>query len=320
MREWKQFAVGEPSAFDNRINVDCCPFETVSHVCHIHDAFRIFEDDEVRPSLVADESKLRSTRTSVTWLSPNTWVNGSRYGNISFNYNWSELIRGKNFYWVEAITHYRPAAFRILITDDSPAMVLKQYAPRKFEGPLAYDKARAIWYRNGKYTGEFMFDGALPLSACVSVTFERHHDRYCNQKPACSRLGEEGYKSGAMLLARLIGQHVISPQKPHLTQLFLENKRKSKHLLPDAIRAWGHIIKSLRVSKDEAGTVTHKHPAALYLASAILDRWGSERTKGARTLSNLFRSSDELRHTLSERAARAFGMNSHRGLLPEEVE
>ena len=126
MREWKQFAVGEPSASDNWTNVDCCPFEAVSHVCHINDAFRIFEDDEVRPSLVADESKLRTTRTSVTWLSPNTWVNGSRYGNISFNFNWSELIRGKNFYWVEAITHYRPAAFRIFITDGSPSMVLKQ--------------------------------------------------------------------------------------------------------------------------------------------------------------------------------------------------
>src|SRR5215472_9733574 len=94
--EWKQYAISDSFS---RI-----PNEYVCHVCHVEDAVRIFEDGEIRPSLVSDESKLRTTRTIVTWLSPNHWVNGFRYGNVAFQFEWKRLIAGKQLYWVEAIT------------------------------------------------------------------------------------------------------------------------------------------------------------------------------------------------------------------------
>ena len=101
--EWEDYAVGEPSSNPDRPNADCYPLEAIYHVAHVSDAFRIFQDRRIRSTLVGDESKLKKTRSGVTWLSPNTWVNGSFYGNVRFDFDWKELVEGKRFYWVEAM-------------------------------------------------------------------------------------------------------------------------------------------------------------------------------------------------------------------------
>src|SRR5882672_4970637 len=118
---------------------DCRPFGTVFYICHVEDAYRIFEDGRIRSSLVWDKSKLRNTRTCVSWASANTWAGGSIYGNIRFDFDWAELIEGKQFYWVEAIK-YQPHAFRILVSenDHSPAG-LARYDAESGDGPLFYN-------------------------------------------------------------------------------------------------------------------------------------------------------------------------------------
>src|SRR5713226_2423137 len=115
--EWEDYRVGEPSTTPGWVNVNCSPFDTVYHVAHVCDAFRIFEDKRLRSTLVTDESKLNQTRCSVTWLSPNTWNNGSHFGNIAFAFDWQALIQGKRFYWIGGVP-YRTKTFRILIMDD----------------------------------------------------------------------------------------------------------------------------------------------------------------------------------------------------------
>ena len=119
-KEWSKYAVGEPSTKKNWTNPDCVPFNTVHHICHVSDAFRAFEDGKLRSTLVWDESKLRNTRTCVSWLSPNLWSAGSLYGNVRFDFAWQKLVEGKNFYWVEAMSRYHPPACRILITTKVP--------------------------------------------------------------------------------------------------------------------------------------------------------------------------------------------------------
>jgi hypothetical protein len=42
----------------------------VAHVAHIQNALSIVADGLFRPGLVSDRSKLNTTRTLVTWLSP----------------------------------------------------------------------------------------------------------------------------------------------------------------------------------------------------------------------------------------------------------
>ena len=71
---------------------------------HIADARRIIEDNRVRARIVYDESQLNRSRTHVCWVSANTWAYGSIYGTVEFSFKWSDLVAGKQVYWVEAMT------------------------------------------------------------------------------------------------------------------------------------------------------------------------------------------------------------------------
>lgn len=111
---WTRFRVGVSQApgFAN----DCAPFDTVSYVAHRETALTILREGTIRAGLVSDESRLNTARLQVTWLSPNHWGNGFRYGNARFTFDWRRLVAGKRAYWVEAIA-YRSPACRILITE-----------------------------------------------------------------------------------------------------------------------------------------------------------------------------------------------------------
>lgn len=296
--EWEQYCVGEPSSTPNWTNTDCCPLDTVYHIAHVSDAYRIFEDRRIRATLVQDESKLNKTRSSVTWLSPNTWSNGSFYGNIRFEVDWRELIEGKKFYWVEAMK-YSPVAYRILITSDKPALDLELYRPEKDKGPLYYDSANDAWYCNRDLTGEFMLDEDLSLAECKTVEFENHHDRICKKEgSSCKDLGLERYQAGARLLSRLIAQNVIHA-KGSLRRLFLDKGK----LHADAEVAWGNILRAFN-RLETTGKLTPKDDAASPLVTAMLDRYG--RKRDIKRLGSLFRSSEELELTLRIRVSKTF--------------
>src|SRR5215470_17742194 len=284
-REWHQYAIANSFSAPNRY---------VFHVCHVDDAFRIFEDGEIHPSLVCDESKLRTTRTSVVWLSPNDWRQGFRYGSVAFKFEWKRLVEGKQLYWVEAVNYYHPPAFRILVSHQ-PVIPLELYPAQTDDGPLFHDAAHDAWFYNGRCTGEFLFDGAIPLSKCVSVLFVKHHPTMCTRNPPCNDLGAEGDKCGARLLARLIAQ----PKIRHVRRLFRE--QQSGRLHRNSAEALGHLIRSLAVDKNKGGKIRHAHSAAPYLACAILDRFGTHQQTAA--LRNLFRNTHELRQAINERAS-----------------
>jgi hypothetical protein len=306
MPEWKQYAVGEPSTRSDRTEQDCRPFDTVYHICHIEDAFRIFQDGEIRPSPIFTTSKMRNTRTNVIWLSPNTWASGSPYGNVCFAFDWNKLIDGRRFYWVEAFK-FQFTALRFLVTEESPTTSLQRYRPQKDKGPVFHDMDKDIWYRNGKYTCQFMFDGVLPISDCKRVTFVDHHPTSCNKVERCASIGKSGDRCGAHLLSRLIAQPILRRNSKRLVRLFCEPKQKGagrgKRLHFDARQAWKRIIKLS--SEGSGGRITRSHRAAFSLASAILDRFGSYRATS--TLRNLFKNSEELRWAITERARKAFG-------------
>ncbi|HLJ27483.1 MAG TPA: hypothetical protein VKY85_12290 [Candidatus Angelobacter sp.] len=296
--EWEEYCVGEPSTRSDWINVNCCPFETVYHVAHVFDAFRIFEDRRLRATLVKDEDKLNKTRSSVTWLSPNTWSNGSHFGNIGFAFDWKELMQGKKFYWIGGMP-YRTKTFRILVTDDEPTVDLKQYRPEKDNGPLYHDTASGTWYWNGETAGQFMFDGDLWLEECKAVSFVNHKDDSCKKNGrSCSDMGLQGHQAGAALLSRLIAQNVIHG-KGSLRRLFL----KGGKLHRDAEAAWGNILRAFN-RVETVGKLTRKDEAASPLVTAMLDRYGTKRK--IKQLGSLFRSTEELELALRIRVAKAF--------------
>lgn len=309
--EWAAYAVGIPSANPKCTNTDCQPFDTVFHICHVGEAVRVFEDGRIRSSLVWDESKLRNTRTCVSWVSPNSWFSGSIYGNIRLDFDWKGLVAGKRLFWVEAITRYNPPAYRILVSNKDHAQAgLKPYNPERTDGPLSYDPESDTWYRNGRFTGEFLIDEDLWLADCKKAGFKDHHPSMCRRAGSqCPDLGKQAAQAGAELIARLVGHNILKPQ-----ELFFDAFSKRKRLHDEAAEAWVHLRKSLKVAKGSKGSVNKKHPTALYLATAILDRFGLGRPKGTAKLCDLFSSADELRLALTRRMIRAFDLPSIEGL------
>jgi hypothetical protein len=66
------------------------------HVTHVRHALSILDARTIASRPVYDESRLNTTRIHVVWLSPNTWdgAEGSRYGGVSFGFEWRGLIDG----------------------------------------------------------------------------------------------------------------------------------------------------------------------------------------------------------------------------------
>jgi len=208
-KEWSKYKVGKKSKRKNWTEQSCQPFSLVRHITHIKDAIRIIEDGVIRSSLVWDESKLNNTRTCVSWVSPNTWANGSIYGNISFEFLWENLIKDKFFFWVEDFKDYMPPAYRILIThnDYSNSKLVTPYPVEVRSGPIYFDGEE--WYRNGHYTGEFLIDEDLDVNSCHEIEFVDHHDRFCSKSGStCCDLKLSKNKAGSRFLANIIGRNL----------------------------------------------------------------------------------------------------------------
>ena len=202
--EWAEFCIGNPSIIPNWINSDCAPLTTVSHVAHIDLALRIVADGKIKAGLVFDESKLNKERILVVWLSPNHWVDGFRYGNVRFNYNWSTLISGKKFYWVESMA-YGVAACRILITSNDYSGRLTQYIPTQHDGPWWFDASTNTHYWNSNHCLEIMIEDDLDISDCTNTDFVDHHSRFCCNNPKmCKFLGLKRPQAAASFVAALM--------------------------------------------------------------------------------------------------------------------
>jgi hypothetical protein len=303
-REWAPYVVGSPSTRPNRVNDDCSPFESVFHVCHVKDAYRIFEDGKIRSSLVWDESRLKNTRTCVSWVSPNTWAAGSIYGNICFEFDWRELVQGKRFFWVEAITYYNPPAYRVLVSTNLPKTRLQEFDPTRRSLPLFYDSGRDIWYRNGKFTGEFLVDGDLGLASCKRVSFVKHNESICKRK-ACEYVGQDGAVAGARLLAMLLGNRLANGR-----DLFLAAEGKMKTLDNDAVNGFEYLLRKVFRHPGQRGFVKASDATAPYLATAIFARAGRGGKNGLKRLCGLFTNEQELRIAVVNRIRQHFRLRS----------
>jgi hypothetical protein len=300
-REWKKYAVGEPSKRPNWTNSDCCPLESVHHICHVADAFRMLEDGRIRSSLIWDESRLNNTRTCVSWLSPNHWANGSLYGNIEFYFDWRDLIEDKKFFWVEAIA-YNPHAFRILISDNEQVGDLEPYPVENGSGPLFFDKASGQWYWNSNLTGEFMLDDDLALRRATKIGFCGHHPNICRKNgSACRDRDLKWNQAGAQLIAKVIAQGALSSSLQR-QRLFLDGDRLDSYSKSCVL----DILYKLRKSPTN-GNLKSGDEATLPLASAILDRFA--RGKKLDPLTNLFADSEQLQLAMRKRMSKAFDVD-----------
>lgn len=268
MDEWVKFKVG------SSLSQGCEPFDAISHVAHVHAAVDILQTKKIRAGLVFDESKLNDCRLLVTWLSPNSWSNGFRYGNIRFNFSLKRIIQEKKYYWVEAIAYKIPAC-RILISDKKHDD-LKEYNPNDGDGPWWYDHKRDTHFFNNNFCLEFMVEDDIVIEreSLVSIDLVNHHKDWCSENCCnpknCGQLGMHSQKAGALFIATLVGQN----QKFDIPFFYLIDENKMKQDVLYYAFSWLYRIvgsKSLKYS----GTVGHTDKPAEAIARAVCNAYAT---------------------------------------------
>jgi len=212
MREWEKFKIGEPSNRENWKEDSCLPFSKVAHVSHISSSLTILKEKQFRRGLVSDEkSKLNTKRILITWTSPNYWSHGFPYGNVSFQFDWADLIAEKKYYWVESVPHPKSTACRILITTKEYKN-LEEYIPEQPDGPWWYDRAKNQHYYNNKYWLEFMIEDDLRIDQNIEINFVNHHKELCLNPKKCQEIGKHSQEAAGIFLASIASNSMKVPK------------------------------------------------------------------------------------------------------------
>lgn len=295
-KEWQKFRVGKLSKNPNFVNTSCKPLLTISHVTHLNDALNIFQAGKINAGLVSDESLLNKDRTLVVWLSPNDWngAGGSRYGNVSFNFDWKKLINSKNFYWVESIAYSIPAP-RILVTDKHYSRFSK-YDPTTGDGPWWYREEDGIHYWNGKIALEIVIERDIYLNEMKSFDFVKHSQNKCSIDPVnCPDLGLSQFHAGPRFICALTGpdnDNVYKFFKSHQTETQVDILKYNVRLL------WMYMITEGNIKF--SGNIVSTDKIALPLARAILNSYAYERFDELGLLASLFKSPNSLKKSCAK--------------------
>lgn len=213
--EWGAFTVGKDPAGPG--SEHWTRITSVRHSTHLTSGIRIAEDQKISAELIYD-GKLATTRTKVVFFSPNHWNDGSRYGTLEFEVNWSDLLQGRNLYWVEPIRDYRIPVHRFLLSRKPPAPGLTPYDPTVDTGPLR--RIGDDWFRTSDAASEILTDEDVPLSEVTSFDVTRHHEKYCSLgRSSCLEAGHSGFlKISRRFQAALLGNGLTA-----LNRLMIRN-------------------------------------------------------------------------------------------------
>lgn len=294
MTEWTKFSIGTPN--EKGFNSACQKFETISHTSHIDSAFSILDRKEIRPYLVFDESKLNDQRILVSWLSPNYWTTGFRYGNICFDFDFKSLISDKKFYWVESIAYKIPAC-RILVTDKDHSKNLQPYIHTSQTGPWWYDRTKDQHYFNGTHCLEFMFESAISLKNLRSFNFVDHHNSYCsvhrNEPERCKERGFRAAKGGAKFIARAVA---LGADLAILAPYLIRPNGAPSSLLE---LAFEELFAGTSRKVAFTGNLTAKSVQAAAVAQAICSAYSFHSLEAAKQLVAMFSDEDEFVNALA---------------------
>ena len=304
MAEWDPYACNLPKKTGITLNPSP-ELREVHHVAHVSGARRIPEDGCIRSGLIYDESRLNKSRLCVSWVSANTWANGSIYGTVQFTFDWDTVLDDRNIYWVEVMTDYSPTAYRLLLTDRdlSKSKYVTPYDPAKDNGPLRRQKGK--WYWNGEYTSEFMVEADLSLSDCTSLQFVKHHPNICRIRgSACTDKGATIDRTGGRVLAFILGAG-----SHHADHALLNEDETDLHFWGrGAITGlWGALAR-----KEEwfSGGLKKGESRKAVLRGA-LSLYARDQREEARALSSLLSSQDVFETALAEIIAEHFGWDDY---------
>ena len=288
--EWIKFRVGKLRRWSNA----CKELINISHVSHINNALKIFETGKIAAGLVSDESKLIDERILVVWLSPNDWhgKGGFRYGNIRFNFDWTQLINNKNYYWIESIAYHTPAS-RILVTSNDYSSKFQIYDPKRGDGPWWHKIEDDKHYWNGNYCLEIMIERDVLIHEASTIDFVTHNHRMCNiNLTDCSDIGLPGPHAGARFIAALIG----CGYDLNNNNIFKDRNNIIEEII--LIQAISILWQDLNyIAQGYVGDIISTDETALPISRAILNSYASMNDIEVKRLCSLFKSEEDLKNS-----------------------
>lgn len=278
-------------------------FSEVYHITHFPASKDLIESGKIIPQLIKDKSKLNGENIKVVWLSPNSWNNGSLYGNVRFSYNFNELIKGKNFYSVEVMKQYKPTACRILITDEDYDQnpLLSRYDPRKkYDGPWYIDEKEQNYYHQD-HNIEFMFEDELNIEDALKIDFVNHHPDFCNinRNTTCPDIDVKDD-----LIKMLFTSYLIS------NDIKVENLSLNQNVLngdaAEVTQVLNFVLARLTRKQSFQENNTFTKNSKTQLCKSILELISKSNFTAAVSLSEVFNSYEDLSHSLRELFATYF--------------
>ncbi|MGI3901083.1 MAG: hypothetical protein ACRYGP_17405 [Janthinobacterium lividum] len=258
--EWELFVVGKGPPVPS--NSSWRPLLAVHHGTHLKAAGRIAEDERIASDLVAD-GRLASTREKFVFTTPKRWPDGNRYGSFEFELDWLHVIKGRQLYWVESLAGYEVPVFRILASrKDVSALPVVPYDPVADQGPVRLVGTEWYWARD--HAAEILLDEDVPLADINTLSFAKHDDKRCSQRPggSCPEAGAaNSWHSHAALMSMLLGRRLTS-----LDKLLVQNGKFS----PGAFNALGWLWFYLGGVRSRTGPLANDAQAADLLRSALL--------------------------------------------------
>lgn len=304
--EWVPYSCQLPTKKNRFSASSCAELSVVRHVAHFEEAKQILQDGRIKPGLVYDESRLRHARITVVWLSANAWSDGSIYGTTEFTFDWAPIVEDRRVYWVEAVPHYKPPAYRFLLTErDLPdSKFVQRYDPCKDDGPLKRRRS-GDWFWNGNCTSEFMIDTDLSLDACTGIRFVSHHPRICaNDSNRCSEMTFHPQEISSRVFAFILGNGIHSAD-----EMFWPLKSARRRHQIDFSR--DDISRELRDFSRGVGGSLAKPSSRRSVLRGALALYGSNQNRAAERLVALLANKKEFDTTLEDIIAKHFGR--HRG-------
>lgn len=301
-KEWEKYKTSKKNNQGNLLS-SYKEIKKVFHITHPDDALKIFIDKRIRSSLIQDKSKVKGTRTHVSWVSANLWPY-SLYGHIRFEINWSKIVKDMNFYWVEEIENYNPTAFRILLSKRIiKDKKLKPYDPKKDNGPLVLEPS-GRWYFNENYNSEFMIDRDIKLNEVSQIIFQKH------KKSICCKFKEKQcdwnilpQKSVSHFMAGLIQHNSQSWRK--FFKLYNRDQIDSFDLADEANAEDEFInfylfndLKNISNQIWRYKGVNSSNAVKTSLANAILTAHSQRKKNRAKNLMSLFKSFEDFKDTV----------------------
>jgi hypothetical protein len=311
-QDWTPYRVGAKSANPAFTETKCSPLERVMHVTHVRHALSVLDAGAIESRLVYDESRLNTTRIHVVWLSPNTWdgAGGSRYGGVSFGFEWRALIEGMTPYWIGAMTIYRPTACRILLSRTDRSQEYRRYDPTLGDGPWWYEQAANKHWWNGEVCLEIMLENEgehdLVLDRADGMEFVRHHAERCNLDPGgeCRDANRQPAQASTELISAWASGLYAGRPFPVVCG-------------PSIVGAWNGLILALG-NVNQWGTVAADDEFAPILGRALLSASARRDRAQWRAIAKQFRSQTEAVLTLARIVATTFGVDVNELRIPRD--